>query len=279
MKQNTRAAIIGILVMALCSVGVISAAEAHTKSVEQAKAKAIKELVGDAAIETATGKAQGFGGEISATVSYAGEVIVDLSLKADGETPNIGDAALAELKSKILEAHTIEGIDTVSGATLTSNGVFDAVRDAMGIVVEQPSDEELSAEAAEKLLPGSEVLEAERSENVLAVYGGQSGSYVVVAQGIGHYPERPIKVAVLLDASGTVQGFEVVYSGETKGFGSEVLQESHWNQYYGAAAVTRKSGGEGTRIDTVSGATETSVALYDCAKAALEQFKTMKQKQ
>lgn len=95
-----------------------------------------------------TGEAEGYGGAIIAEVTLSDGKIVDLKLTGDGETPAIGGAALEPLRDNIIAAGTVEGVDGVSGATWTSNGVFSAVRKAMGIEVEEPSgsdSKELSA--------------------------------------------------------------------------------------------------------------------------------------
>ena len=264
--------ILDVVIMALCGALVALLCTSFVNSEAKAKEEAIKALIGDAEVTVAEGHAQGFAGDIAATVSYAGDIIVDLSVTNEAETPNIGGTAIATLKDQILAAHTFEGIDVVSGATYSSNGLFDAIRDAMGIEVYVPTDEELFGQAALEMLPGSTALETELAENVLAVWADGSGKYVVFTQGVGHYPDNPFKMGILLDEKGAVQNMTVVYSHETDGFGTEVLNDKYWQQYFGAATITMKSGGEGTKIDAVSGATETSEGLYRAVKAAFAQF-------
>lgn len=97
---------------------------------------------------TYTGAAAGFGGDITATVTVSGGKITACTLVGDKETPTIGGAALEPLRQAILAAGTVDGVDGVSGATWTSNGVFAAVRKAMGIVENEPgstNSKELSA--------------------------------------------------------------------------------------------------------------------------------------
>lgn len=91
------------------------------------------------------GEADGFGGVITATVTLEGDKIVDLVLVGESETPEIGGAALPQLQEAIIAAGTIDGVDGVSGATWTSNGVFAAIKNALGIE-EAPAE---SAGAAE----------------------------------------------------------------------------------------------------------------------------------
>ena len=79
-----------------------------------------------------TGTAKGFGGEIQAQVTAdENGTITALILTGEGETPEIGGAAMEELTGAILEKGTVEGVDAVSGATVTSEGVFAAVKAAL----------------------------------------------------------------------------------------------------------------------------------------------------
>ena len=93
-----------------------------------------------AAAKVVTGTADGFGGTITAevTVDESGK-ITDLVLTGEDETPDIGGKALPELQKAIVAAGTVEGVDGVSGATYTSKGVFDAVRNALGTSTPAPT--------------------------------------------------------------------------------------------------------------------------------------------
>lgn len=93
-----------------------------------------------AAAKVVTGTADGFGGTIKAevTVDESGK-ITDLVLTGEDETPDIGGKALPELQKAIVAAGTVEGVDGVSGATYTSKGVFDAVRNALGTSTPAPT--------------------------------------------------------------------------------------------------------------------------------------------
>lgn len=85
-----------------------------------------------------TGEADGYGGTITATVTVdADGTIKDLALTGENETPTVGGEALPVLQENIIAAGTIEGVDGVSGATWTSTGVFNAIKDALGIEVEE----------------------------------------------------------------------------------------------------------------------------------------------
>ena len=79
------------------------------------------------------GEAQGFSGPVIARVSLdASGKIVALQIEGDeGGVPDIAGPAIAALKEEILKKGSIEGVDAVSGATVTSNGVLSAIRAAL----------------------------------------------------------------------------------------------------------------------------------------------------
>ena len=81
------------------------------------------------------GEGKGFSnGAIKATVTVddSGKIVgLTLSDVDNTQTPALGGKALETLTATILEKGTIEGVDTVSGATMTSWGVIDAVNAAL----------------------------------------------------------------------------------------------------------------------------------------------------
>ena len=79
------------------------------------------------------GEADGFAGPVVAEVTVTGGVITDLKLTGEAETPEIGGKALEPLREAILAAGTVDGVDSVTGATWTSTGVFNAIKNALGL--------------------------------------------------------------------------------------------------------------------------------------------------
>lgn len=63
-------------------------------------------------------------------VVVVGEQITDVKVLSHGETPGISDPAIAEIPTKIIAAQSTE-IDAVSGATMTSNAIKEAVANAL----------------------------------------------------------------------------------------------------------------------------------------------------
>ncbi|MBQ7682646.1 MAG: FMN-binding protein, partial [Oscillibacter sp.] len=75
---------------------------------------------------TYSASANGFGGpvEVTLTVGENGG-ITDADIVGDGETPDVGGAAIPQLAAQLLSAQSAE-IDGVSGASLTTGAVKQA---------------------------------------------------------------------------------------------------------------------------------------------------------
>lgn len=78
------------------------------------------------------GSATGMGGDLIVKVTTDdGATISNLEVLEEYETEDVGGAALESLVPAIIEAGTTEGVDAVSGATVTSNALFDAIAEAL----------------------------------------------------------------------------------------------------------------------------------------------------
>lgn len=96
------------LLLALCMTGCTAGAEQHT------------------------GEAEGYGGTIKVTVTRTGEDITSVKVTEHHETQGVGSRAIDALPALIAEADSID-VDGVSGATVTSNAIKEAVAKAIGL--------------------------------------------------------------------------------------------------------------------------------------------------
>ncbi|MGM0446335.1 MAG: RnfABCDGE type electron transport complex subunit D [Bacillota bacterium] len=78
------------------------------------------------------GSAQGHADLIEVKVLVENESITDIEILSQNETPGIGDQAINELKQEIIDKQTLE-VDMVSGATNSSKGLINAIRDALDL--------------------------------------------------------------------------------------------------------------------------------------------------
>lgn len=79
-----------------------------------------------------TGEAQGYGGRILATVTVENDRIRRVEIDAPDETAGIGTRAIEALPV-LMEKTGTPDVDVVTGATVTSNGIINAVKNALGI--------------------------------------------------------------------------------------------------------------------------------------------------
>ncbi len=84
----------------------------------------------DAADGTYTGTARGFGGDIVAEVTIAGGQITAVKVTGDSETEGLGSVAVEKLPERILKAQSLN-VDTISGASISSDAVLLAVANAL----------------------------------------------------------------------------------------------------------------------------------------------------
>ncbi len=78
-----------------------------------------------------TAKEQGFGGEVSVTVALNKDgSIASIAVDVDSETPELGGVAGPQVAGAILESQSLD-VDTVSGATITSTAIKNAVKAAL----------------------------------------------------------------------------------------------------------------------------------------------------
>lgn len=142
MKRMATAALCGLLGVGLTACGGSQTSSPATQAPETTQAAAEP-----AAAETLTGTAEGFGGDVTVTLTMEGDKITACSITGDDETPDIGGKALAELESQIVAANGID-IDGVSGATVTSKAVMAAAAQALGMEMEETEAETKEAETA-----------------------------------------------------------------------------------------------------------------------------------
>ena len=80
---------------------------------------------------TYEGDGKGMGGTVPVTVTVSGGAITDVVVGDHSETDGIGTKAIEQLPGAIVAAGGTEGVDTVSGATITSKAILTAVDAAL----------------------------------------------------------------------------------------------------------------------------------------------------
>lgn len=117
---------------------------------------------------TYTGEGTGKGGKIVVELTMKDSKISDIKVVEHGETPGYADA-LEKMSAEMITKNTLE-VDMVSGATLSSTGILEAVKDAFDKT--GASTDKLVAQEGEV---SKEEREAEYSADVIVLGGGGAG--------------------------------------------------------------------------------------------------------
>ena len=80
---------------------------------------------------TYTAKAPGIHGDVTVTVTFTKDKIADVKVVKHGETEMIIAAPIEQMIPEIVKKNGVEGVDSVGGATLSSEGIKAAVKDAL----------------------------------------------------------------------------------------------------------------------------------------------------
>lgn len=220
---------------------------AAMEAVEQALAQAASGEAAPAGAEAAepvsyapgtyTGSAEGYAGEVSATVVVGDAGIESVELVGNEETEELGGAALKKLSKKMVEAQSPK-VDAVTGSTVTSDAAIAAVSQAL----EQAITDTAEPEAVEVAEGGS----------------FKAGTYTGTAQGYG----GKVTATVVITDSG-IESVELVGSDETEALGGVALEK-----------LSKKFvEAQSSEVDAISGSTITSDAAIEAVKQALDQAK------
>ena len=180
-----------------------------------------------------TASADGFGGPVDVTVEIGDKGgITDVVITGEGETPDVGGQAMPLLKQAILAAQSAD-VDSVSGATYTS----DAVKTALASALAQAGGEEVptgpKAEEGNLFIPGT---------------------YTETGTGFGG--EVSVTVTV---SENKIEDVQIKGDNETENIGSfavDMLDDSILEA-------------QSPNVDALTGATVTSNAILGAVKKAL----------
>ncbi len=131
--------------------------------------------------ETVEGIGTGYGGEIRVEVEIEGEEIKNITILEHQETEGISDMALEEMPDRITEGQSLS-VDTVSGATLTSEGILEGVTNALQEAGLNPDDFMKSEESQERQ-------QGELEETDVVIVGAGIAGIMAAMELEEHYPE------------------------------------------------------------------------------------------
>lgn len=231
---------------------------------------------------TFTGSAKGFGGTIQVSVTVEkGEIAAIEVLSHERETPSFFEKALA-IVDRILKKQS-PNVDTVSGATYSSNGIREAVKNALKKAAGTPSTEldepELDMEEEEDT-EEKEVIPEAPTEPIKPVVGiPADGVYPVSALVdtnsasksylCGQFDSYTLSGNVIFQ-DGKLTAIDALTVGDDAtdwDYEDDVMYTTYAAEHLVPALVEKQS----SDVDMVSGATCSSKAIVQMYKTALGQ--------
>lgn len=218
---------------------------------------------------TYEGSAKGFRGMTKATVVIQKSAITKITIESEDDEAFL-NKALA-LKDTIIEKQTTEGIDVVTGATYSSNGILGAVKEALAkAAMDDSSMNRQEAGNEQKLQPTK----------------APTPTNTVTPKPTGEGGEDEKEEAVKLYKDGTFEGIGEGFNGKmtisvtisdgviTKLTAKKYVDDDayFWDAFDGIAAQI-KSKQSAEEIDVVTGATFSSKGIIAAVQQALEQAK------
>ncbi len=199
---------------------------------------------------TYTGSGTGFSGTITVQVTIQGGKITAIEILSSGDDESYFGQVRGLVDTVIAQQSL--NIDTVSGATYSSRGLLSAIKNALLKATGQ--DPEPLAEAAGANVNSNKTMAAVES-TVTAPNGFADGTYEGTAEGYN----GPITVRVTI-AGGNISAVDLVSHEDDAQF------LWAWAQIPGDIVATQS-----TNVDTVSGATYSSMGIISAVQQALKK--------
>ena len=235
---------------------------------------------GSAPAEEHTATARGFQSDVTVTYSLdADGAIATLTIDSSGETDGYGtrcgEGEFAERFIGKTAPFTLgDNVDALSGATVTSTAVVDALNAALAAPDVKPLTEGanaslgVNADGAAVVAPNADYsgqLDVSLTVENGAVVGGEfiapEGVYTGSAKGF----QSDVKVTATLDDAGAIATLTIDSSKETPGYGTRCAEDEFVSRFIGKTAPFVL----GENVDALSGATKTSGAVVNALNSAL----------
>ena len=258
-KIKPFAPVLSVALVTACVAGSLSgyqapvyAAQEVSKSIKEDTQEEEKKAVGSFELEDGVykGTGTGFAGDITVSVQIKDKQIVSIDIISSSDDEAFFTRAKAVI-DKIIEGQTLD-VDTVSGATFSSRGIINAVKNAL--TGEKDINETGQAQSGGSAVTGS-------STSVAAVEepdGYKDGIYYGTGTGFG----GPLKVKVEI-SDGKITSIQIVENSD----GSSYISKA-------SALISSIISKQSTNVDTVSGATYSSVGIIQAVRDALSQAAT-----
>ena len=255
-KLKPFAPVLSVALVAACVTGSLSGYQAPVYAAQEASEKAKddsgengKKAAGSFDLEDGVyrGTGTGFAGDITVSVTVKEKQIISIDIISSSDDEAFFTRAKTVI-DKIIEGQTLD-VDTVSGATYSSRGIISAVKNAL--TGEKDGNETGQAESGGTAAEGS----ASSIGTVEEASSYKDGIYYGTGTGFG----GPLKVMVKI-SDGKIASIQVVENSD----GSSYISKA-------SAVIESILSKQSTNVDTVSGATYSSVGIIQAVRNALSQ--------
>ena len=212
---------------------------------------------------TYTGRARGYSGFVYITVTIKDGKIIELT-NTNTDTDSFFKKAWKVLQPAILEKQSVDGIDTVSGATYSSNGILGGTQKALegAKITPTPTETPVPTVTPEiTVTPTPTVIpEATPTPEPTEEPAGRYRDGTYTGSGAGNYGAGSVTVTV------TISGGQIVEASYSTLDDEEYFDEA-WNSIYNQVMGSQSADG----LDAVSGATFSSQGIIQAFQNALSQ--------
>lgn len=220
-----------------------------------------------------TAQAKGYGGMLKVMVGIdSNGLITGTEVLENNETQGLGSKVSehAFMDQYIGKDSNLEGIETISGTTISSNAFTKAVRiayevygQAAGVEIAGVEREPIADEVKTELFPNVTSFQKYAVEG--EAYKAGNEGYIIVTTSAGFAGD--VTTAIGLDNNGAITGVVFTETSETQDYGEQYTRAS-WKD----AQVGKTSADE---LDIISGATITGDALKQNFAQAFEMLPTL----
>ena len=261
-KLKPFAPVLSVALVTACVAGSLSGYEAPVYAATQEETPVKKEETKEKKEEKKTaakgtfdledgvykGTGTGYAGDITVSVLIKDKQIVSIDILSSSDDAAFFTRAKAVI-DKIIEGQTLD-VDTVSGATFSSRGIISAVKNAL--TGEKDTSETGQAQSGQTGAAAGSSTSVAQVEDVAAY---KDGTYYGSGTGFG----GPLKVMVEI-SGGKIASIQIVENSD----GSDYISKA-------ASLIDSIITTQSTNVDTVSGATYSSVGIIQAVRDALGQ--------
>lgn len=261
-KLKPFAPVLSVALVTACVAGSLSGYEAPVYAATREETPAKKEETKEKKEEKKTaakgsfdlengvykGTGTGYAGDITVSVLIKDKQIVSIDILSSSDDAAFFTRAKAVI-DKIIEGQTLD-VDTVSGATFSSRGIISAVKNAL--TGEKDTGETGQAQSGQTGAAAGSSTSVAQVEDAAAY---KDGTYYGSGTGFG----GPLKVMVEI-SGGKIASIQIVENSD----GSDYISKA-------ASLIDSIITTQSTNVDTVSGATYSSVGIIQAVRDALSQ--------